>query len=198
MPYRHRYRQIISTIVLFVIIIVSHKQIFIFNGDIVYGDCKRDGDCAPLYTAWADLFANDHFSRARAEIPMMGVLDDHDYGQGDAPPGDCVVIRRDRISRTSTRTRGIMNESPYSEQNELPQNDAYAANPHKHVAKAEFLRRFGAAPTDPRRRRGGLYTAARFGPAGRRLQARANGHADNQSTAVHCALKWHIQPGVRA
>ena len=62
-------------------------------GDIVYGDCKRDGDCAPLYTAWADLFANGHFSRARAEIPMMGVLDDHDYGQVARRRDDCVIIR---------------------------------------------------------------------------------------------------------
>ena len=84
--------------------IVPHEQIFIFNGDIVYGDCKRDGDCAPLYAAWADLFANGHFSRARAEIPMMGVLDDHDYGQVARRRDDCVIIRRDRISRIPRTT----------------------------------------------------------------------------------------------
>ena len=74
------------------------------RGDIVYGDCKRDGDCAPLYTAWADLFANGHFSRARAEIPMMGVLDDHDYGQVARRRDDCVTIRPDRISRIPRTT----------------------------------------------------------------------------------------------
>ena len=84
--------------------IVPHEQIFIFNGDIVYGDCKRDGDCAPLYAAWADLFANGHFSRARAEMPMMGVLDDHDYGQVAHRRDDCVITRRDRISRISRAT----------------------------------------------------------------------------------------------
>ena len=49
-------------------------------------------------------------------------------------------------------------------------NDCHGANPHKSLAKALFLDRFGVAPNDPRRRRGGLYTSRAFGPPGRRTQ----------------------------
>ena len=57
-------------------------QLFIFNGDIVYGDCEG-AECPELTGAWDDLFANPNMRRAAAELPMVGILDDHDYGQND-------------------------------------------------------------------------------------------------------------------
>lgn len=51
-------------------------------GDIVYGDCTN-ASCVELEHAWADLFANPDFAAARSSLPILGVLDDHDYGQND-------------------------------------------------------------------------------------------------------------------
>jgi alkaline phosphatase D len=48
----------------------------------VYGDCTADG-CPELPVAWRDLFHNRRFGKARGLLPMIGVLDDHDYGQND-------------------------------------------------------------------------------------------------------------------
>ena len=61
----------------------TRPQLFVFNGDIVYGDCANASSCEELPTAWRDLFNNDNFGVARAEVPLTGVLDDHDYGQND-------------------------------------------------------------------------------------------------------------------
>ena len=58
-------------------------QLFIFNGDIVYGDCASAASCDDLPLAWRDLFNNANFQSASATLPMMGILDDHDYGKND-------------------------------------------------------------------------------------------------------------------
>ena len=52
-------------------------------GDLVYGDCL-DASCPELTRAWEHLFANPNLRDAAAELPMVGMLDDHDYGQNDA------------------------------------------------------------------------------------------------------------------
>ncbi len=145
-----------------VVTIVPHEQIFIFNGDIVYGDCKRDGDCAPLYTAWADLFANGHFSRARAEIPMMGVLDDHDYGQVARRRDDCVIIRRDRISRiprTTNKTNYLRTTRTRPTHTSTRQRKSSCADsarrpPTRAAAAAGFTQRRGSGRRDGGCRRG--------------------------------------------
>ena len=58
-------------------------ELFIFNGDIVYGDCYDNWACSSLPQAWRQLFTNSHFADARATLPMTGMLDDHDYGAND-------------------------------------------------------------------------------------------------------------------
>jgi len=64
-----------------------HPQLFVLNGDIIYGDCDcRDcnpADCAELDGAWRQLFEKTNFGSVRANLPMLGMLDDHDYGQND-------------------------------------------------------------------------------------------------------------------
>ena len=57
-------------------------QLFVFNGDIVYGDCMSAA-CPELPSAWDRMFANVHMRTAAAVQPMVGVLDDHDYGLND-------------------------------------------------------------------------------------------------------------------
>jgi len=64
----------------------AQPQLFVLNGDIVYGDCGDDDDdagCAELAGAWRQLFAHSNFGSVRANLPMLGALDDHDYGQND-------------------------------------------------------------------------------------------------------------------
>ena len=58
-------------------------QLFLFNGDIVYGDCHGSG-CPELPAAWRALFGNSNFASASEVLPMTGILDDHDYGMNDA------------------------------------------------------------------------------------------------------------------
>jgi alkaline phosphatase D len=62
-------------------------QVFLFNGDIVYGDCSNSSYCGELPTAWRDLFGNANFQAATRALPMMGILDDHDYGVNDGHRG---------------------------------------------------------------------------------------------------------------
>ena len=57
-------------------------DLFVYNGDIVYGDCSNVS-CVELDQAWADLFSNPDFSAARMRLPITGIPDDHDYGQND-------------------------------------------------------------------------------------------------------------------
>ena len=64
-------------------ILSLRPDLFVFNGDLVYGDCLEDG-CPELTSAWSDLFRIPTFQQAAAELAMTGILDDHDYGQNDA------------------------------------------------------------------------------------------------------------------
>ena len=145
-------------------------QLFIFNGDLVYGDCKAE-QCPELTDAWELLFANENMRAAAAELPMVGMLDDHDYGQNDcfednpwkhfakaeARPRP---LHRPRCvcSRPSLRRAAPRRTSRPSSSRPFPRRGP------------QYLRRFGAAPRDARRAREGLYQSLAFGPAGRRLQ----------------------------
>ena len=46
-------------------------QLFLFNGDIVYGDCKG-AQCPELTEAWDNFFANPNLRAAAATLPMVG------------------------------------------------------------------------------------------------------------------------------
>lgn len=61
----------------------ARPELFVFNGDIVYGDCTNRSSCDPLPEAWRDLFRLSTFANASATLPLTGVLDDHDYGMND-------------------------------------------------------------------------------------------------------------------
>ena len=112
-------------------ILATKPELFVYYGDIVYGDCFSEG-CPELAAAWRSLFAHPSFAAAAGPggVPMTGVPDDHDYGL----------------------------------------RNSWSSNPHKALAKAHFLERFGVPRTDARRGRGGLYTSHTFGPSGRRTQ----------------------------
>lgn len=58
-------------------------DLFVFAGDVVYGDCDADETCANLDDAWRLLLANDNYTRARNAVHMEYILDDHDYGLND-------------------------------------------------------------------------------------------------------------------
>lgn len=62
-------------------------QLFLFNGDLVYGDCTNVSSCPALPAAWRALFHNPHFRAAAERLPMTGILDDHDYGANDCHAG---------------------------------------------------------------------------------------------------------------
>ncbi|KAJ1625408.1 hypothetical protein T492DRAFT_843980 [Pavlovales sp. CCMP2436] len=62
----------------------SRPDVFVFAGDIVYGDCEEKS-CAPLDEAWSTLGTHPDFAFARASgLPIVGMLDDHDNGRNDA------------------------------------------------------------------------------------------------------------------
>ena len=63
-------------------VLESRPELFVFNGDIVYGDCVQPG-CPELPQAWSSLFAHATFQDAAARLPMTGLLDDHDFGLND-------------------------------------------------------------------------------------------------------------------
>lgn len=67
-------------------IVESKPDVFVFAGDIVYGDCLHDEQgCAPLDHAWATLGRHPDFAVARAApLQILGMLDDHDNGENDA------------------------------------------------------------------------------------------------------------------
>lgn len=67
-------------------IVASKPDVFVFAGDIVYGDClEPDQSCAPLDEAWAALGRHPDYAVARAaQLPILGMLDDHDNGRNDA------------------------------------------------------------------------------------------------------------------
>ena len=61
-------------------------QLFIFNGDIIYADCYTDGaidGCPNLAEGWAAFAEHDDIAVVADTLPMVGMLDDHDYGMND-------------------------------------------------------------------------------------------------------------------
>ena len=64
------------------VVLAAAPQLWVYNGDIVYGDC-RSAACHELRDAWSDLLADADFRTAAARLPMEGILDDHDYGLND-------------------------------------------------------------------------------------------------------------------
>ena len=62
-------------------------QLVIFNGDIVYGDCENLTHCSELPLAWRNLSQQSAWQEASAALPMIGLLDDHDYGANDCHAG---------------------------------------------------------------------------------------------------------------
>jgi alkaline phosphatase D len=59
-------------------------DLFIYAGDIVYGDAYSwDSTLPELRHAYADLAAAEEFGRMRAAMPMLATWDDHDYGMND-------------------------------------------------------------------------------------------------------------------
>ena len=57
-----------------------NPQLFIFTGDNVYAD---SGDPAVLKTSYDKLAAVPGFAKLRAQCPVIGTWDDHDYGLND-------------------------------------------------------------------------------------------------------------------
>mmetsp|Transcript_6165 Transcript_6165/g.9043 ORF Transcript_6165/g.9043 Transcript_6165/m.9043 type:complete len:495 (-) Transcript_6165:521-2005(-) len=60
-----------------------HPDLTILMGDNVYGDCD-DSSCETLKEAYDMLASDPSFLNARANLPMIATLDDHDYGRNDA------------------------------------------------------------------------------------------------------------------
>jgi alkaline phosphatase D len=61
-------------------------QLFLMTGDNVYGDIKNP-DSRELAEAYRRQLAHPEFQAARSAMPMLGIWDDHDYGQNDAGAG---------------------------------------------------------------------------------------------------------------
>lgn len=62
----------------------DNPDLFIYTGDNVYGDAwSWDATLPELRSAYAALAASPEFQSLRAQIPMLAVWDDHDYGLND-------------------------------------------------------------------------------------------------------------------
>lgn len=62
----------------------DNPDVFIYTGDNVYGDAwSWDATLPELRSAYAALAASPEFRALRAQIPMLAVWDDHDYGLND-------------------------------------------------------------------------------------------------------------------
>ncbi len=65
-------------------IAADHPDLFIYAGDNVYGDAwSWDATLPELREAYAALAAAPEFQALRAQVPMLAVWDDHDYGLND-------------------------------------------------------------------------------------------------------------------
>jgi alkaline phosphatase D len=62
-------------------VLAARPDLFIFLGDNVYGDTR---DPEILRGKYAKLAAKPGFQRLRAEVPLLAIWDDHDYGENDA------------------------------------------------------------------------------------------------------------------
>ncbi len=62
-------------------IVQKQPDLFIYLGDNIYGDTK---DMAVLQAKYDQLGAKPEFQKLRANVPLLSVWDDHDYGWNDA------------------------------------------------------------------------------------------------------------------
>ncbi len=59
----------------------AKPDVFVFLGDNCYGDSR---ELRVLERAYAELAAQPGFRRLRAQVPVIAIWDDHDYGEDDA------------------------------------------------------------------------------------------------------------------
>jgi alkaline phosphatase D len=62
-------------------VVRQHPDLFIYLGDNIYGDTK---EMTVLAKKYAQLGAKREFQDLRANVPVLSVWDDHDYGWNDA------------------------------------------------------------------------------------------------------------------
>lgn len=62
-------------------IFAARPDLFVFLGDNIYADTRDPKVMAEKY---AMLAAKPHFRRLRAELPVVAIWDDHDFGENDA------------------------------------------------------------------------------------------------------------------
>ncbi|MCH2183017.1 MAG: alkaline phosphatase family protein [Mariniblastus sp.] len=62
-------------------VVAQRPDLFIYLGDNIYGDTK---DMNVLAAKYAQLGAKREFQQLRAQVPVLSVWDDHDYGWNDA------------------------------------------------------------------------------------------------------------------
>lgn len=62
-------------------VLAQRPDLFIYLGDNIYGDTK---DMSVLAAKYAQLGAKQEFQALRANVPVLSVWDDHDYGWNDA------------------------------------------------------------------------------------------------------------------
>lgn len=67
-----------------------NPQVTVLAGDNVYMEVKRCSDerCVELKQAYDTLDSHPSFVGARAKLPMVAILDDHDYGYNDCHAGN--------------------------------------------------------------------------------------------------------------
>jgi alkaline phosphatase D len=71
--------------VIFNRILATDPDLFVFLGDNVYAKTEEDDpELKSLVEAYAALAAEPHFQALRAEVPVLPIWDDHDYGLDDA------------------------------------------------------------------------------------------------------------------
>lgn len=63
-------------------VVVKHQpDLFIFLGDNLYGDTRNMNELKAAYTA---LGSKPTYQNLKKNVPLIGIWDDHDYGQNDA------------------------------------------------------------------------------------------------------------------
>ena len=62
-------------------IALDHPQAFVWTGDVVYADTEDMGKLSQIYAS--ELKQPEYASFLATGIPILGVWDDHDYGEGD-------------------------------------------------------------------------------------------------------------------
>ncbi len=91
-------------------VINQDPDIWIWGGDNIYADTSDMAVMAGMYDAQN---AVKGYSRLRAEVPVLGVWDDHDYGLND---GGEEWIAKDESQRLFLDFMGVPEESPRRDQ----------------------------------------------------------------------------------